>query len=566
MTDRRPDELNMSPEVAEYLRMRGIPLPDCPPTIKTPEAGEILSDAYFDPKRVDRVLTAFSRLRHTKGKHAGEPLTPSPWQVAYLIAPVFGWVRQNEDGTWVRIVREAYVDVPRKNGKSTVCGGIGLYLTAADGEAGAEVLAAATTERQAGYVFEPVRQLARSSPALKPHVKALAKRIVHPASGSYFTVVSSVAEALHGANVHGAIVDELHVHSTGELVETIETGTGSREQPLVVIITTADDGQTDTIYARKRSRVEQLADRTITHPSVYGAIWCADEQDDPFAESTWQKANPGFGISPTREYLATEADKAQDDPAALATFLRLHLGVRSRMGSRFLELDEWDRNAGMVREPDLAGRVAYGGLDLGSTSDLTSLCWLFPDGSGGFDALWRIWAPEERLRDLDKRTAGAASAWHRQGVLRTTEGNVTDYEAVKEQIFADLDTFQVAELAFDPWNATDLTNRLQAEGAPMVQVRQGYASLSPPLKEIKRLLAEGSAEHPRLRHGGNPAVRWMLGNLTVAMDPAGNVKPDKAKAAEKIDALSALVTSMARAVHHKPPRRSAYEDATLEVI
>lgn len=546
MTDRRLDDLNISPEVGEFMRQRGIPLPDCPPAVKTPEPGEVLADAYFDPARVDRVLSAFSRLRHTKGRYAGQPLTPSPWQVAYLIAPVFGWVRKNDDGRWVRVVREAYVDVPRKNGKSTLCGGIGLYLTAADGEAGAEVLAAATTERQAGYVFEPVRQLARSSPALTPHVKALSKRIVHPATGSYFTVVSSVAEALHGANVHGAIVDELHVHSTGELVETIETGTGSREQPLVVIITTADDGQTDTIYARKRSRVEQLAARTITHPSVYGAIWCADEEDDPFAEETWRKANPGFGISPTREYLATEAEKAQDDPAALATFLRLHLGVRSRMGSRYLELDEWDRNAGMVREPELAGRVAYGGLDLGSTSDLTSLCWLFPDETGGYDALWRIWVPEERLRDLDKRTAGAASAWHRKGLLRLTEGNVTDYEAVKAQILADLDLFEVKELAFDPWNATDLTNRLQADGAPMVNVRQGYASLSPPLKEIKRLLAEGSADTPRLRHGGNPAVRWMLGNLAVAMDPAGNVKPDKAKAAEKIDAISALVTAMAR--------------------
>lgn len=189
MSSRRPDELNISPEVAEYMHQRGIPPPDCPPAVKTPEAGETHHEAMFDPARVDKVLTAFSRLRHTKGKYAGQPLTPSPWQVAYIIAPVFGWVRRNDDGNWVRVVRECYVDVPRKGGKSTLCGGIGLYLTAADGEAGAEVVAAATTERQAGYVFEPVRQLARSSPALKPHVKALAKRIVHSATGSYFTVV-----------------------------------------------------------------------------------------------------------------------------------------------------------------------------------------------------------------------------------------------------------------------------------------------------------------------------------------------------------------------------------------
>src|SRR5262245_37940277 len=202
--------LRLSREVAWYLLARGFELPTCPPAIKTPEPGQLLrTSARFDPARVDRVLKAFSLLRHTQGRWAGKPLVPDPWELAYILAPVFGWVRRNADGRWVRVVSELVVEVPRKNGKSTLAGGIGIYLTCADGEAGAQVLSAATTEKQARYVFDPVRQLARSSPALKPHVRPLARRIVHTASNSYFEVVTSVAEALHGGNVHGAVVDEL---------------------------------------------------------------------------------------------------------------------------------------------------------------------------------------------------------------------------------------------------------------------------------------------------------------------------------------------------------------------
>lgn len=560
------DELHLSAEVAWYLTERGIPFPDCPPKIKTPEPTELVG-AQFDPARVDRVLKAFHALRHTQGRWAGKPLAPDPWQVAYILAPVFGWTRWDEDaGDHVRVINNLFADIPRKNGKSSLAGGIAIYLACADGEQGAQVVTAASTERQAGFVFGPIKTLAERSPALKDRVKAFQKRVVHSGTGSYIEVVSSAADAQHGANLHGGIVDELHVHKTAELVETIETGTGSRTQPLITIITTADSGQTGTIYDRKRTRIEQLAAGTLTDSTTYGVVWGADEDDDPFTEATWRKANPGFGISPTRSYLQRAANEAEQSAVDKAKFLRLHLGVRTKQSARYIELPEWDRNAGMVREDDLAGRVAYGGLDLGSVSDLTSLCWLFPDGAGGFDALWRVWAPEESLPQLEKRTAKAAATWYRQGILRLTPGNVTDYEAVRETILADLSTFRVTELGFDPWNATDLTNRLTADGAPLVRVRQGYATLSPALKEVKRLLAEGTAEQPRLRHGGNPLVRWMVDNLAVAMDPSGNVKPDKAHAADKIDAVSALTTAVARGMHHQPPKRSAYEDASLDVV
>lgn len=557
--------LLLSREVAWYLDARGIPWPEVPPKIKTPEPDE-LAGAKFDPARVDRVLKAFSQLRHTQGKWAGRPLKPDSWQIAYVIAPVFGWVIRNDAGDWVRVIRRVYVDVPRKNGKTTMAGGIGTYLTAADGEAGAQVYAVASGRDQARYCFDPVKQLAEQSPALRPFVRALASRIVHKPSGSYFAVVSKVAELLHGANIHGAIIDELHVHKTPDLVEAVETGTGSRTQPLVLIITTSDDGRKTTIYARKREYVEQLARRVIVDHTMYGVVWAADEGDDPFAEATLRKANPGYGVSPSREYLAQAAAEAKASPADLAKYLRLHLGLRTKQQTRYIDMAAWDVNASIVDETALAGRRCFGGLDLASTSDLIALCWLFPAGDGTYDALWRLWSPEDNLVRLDKRTAGAASTWARAGLLELTPGNVADYGYVRRQINADLDAFAVTEIAYDPWNATQLVNELMGDGAPMVQLRQGFASLSSPTKELQRLVLEGTEERPVLRHGGNPAVRWQVDNLAVVMDPSGNVKPDKANSGDKIDAVAALVNAIARAVACTVPARSKYEDDDLVIL
>lgn len=558
--------LRISPEVGWYLASRGIPLPKHPPAVKTPEPGELLKSARFDAARVDKVIDAFSRLRHTQGKWAGQPLRPDPWQVAYVIAPVFGWVRRNRAGRWVRVIRSLYVDVPRKNGKSTLCGGIAIYLTCADGESGAQVLAGATTKDQAGFVFAPVKLLAQKSPALRPHVRAMQNKIVHPASGSYFQVISNVADAQHGANIHGAVVDELHVHKTADLVEAIDTGTGSRDQPLIAYITTADSGKQGTIYARKRERIEKLARRVFRHPATYGVVFAADKADDPFSPETWAKANPGLGVSPTIEFLESQAAEARQSPVQLAAFQRLHLGIRTKQETKFLQLSEWDRNASTVDEQLLRGRMCAGGLDLASTTDLCALAWDFPDGVGGHDVVWRHWLPEGAFDDLVDRTAGQARVWRSEGWLTVTSGDVVDYDFIREQVNRDRERFAVAEVAYDPWNATQVVTDLTNDGVTMTPLRQGFASLSGPTKELQRLLKEGTARRPRYRHGGNPLVRWQVDNLAVAMDAAGNVKPDKAVAADKIDGLAAGVNALWAAVKVKPPKRSAYEDRGLEVV
>lgn len=562
------DELKISPEVAWYMESRGYAPPTCPPLIKTPEPRDV-AGARFDPAKVDLVVAAFRQLRHTKGRFAGQPFDPESWQVAYMIAPVAGWVRKSPDsGNWVRIITIAYFDMPRKNGKTTTSSGWGIYLTAADGEHGAQVLAAATTKDQARFVFDPIRQLVAKSPGLKRHLRALQSKITHAASGSYFQPIANAGDAQHGADIHGAIVDELHLHKDMALIEALETGTGSREQPLIFYITTADAGRRHTPYDEKRTLIEKLARGVLKRATTYGVVFAAEKTDDPFAESTWRKANPNYGISPTKRYMVEAAEKAKDSPAELARFLRLHLGIRTKQETRFFEVEDWDVNAAMVDVERLKGRECFGGLDLGATSDLTALAWVFPNDDGTFDVLMRHWAPEDSLPDLDARTADAASGWVKQGWLTTTPGNVTDYDYIEAQIQRDRDDFLVQEVAYDRWHANQLVNNLTSDGAPMITMGQGFASMSAPTKDLQRLIRIGAQvdEHgvpvkPMIRHGGNPLLRWEIDNFAIAMDPAGNVKPDKANAGDKIDGVVALIMALSRALAARDAMpTSAYDD------
>lgn len=530
--------LKLSPEVAWYMEDRGIPLPDCPPQHKTPEPSWV-EGAQFDPDRVDKVLRVFHSLRHTKGKWAGQPLDPAPWQVAYIIAPVFGWVRFDSDADrWVRIIRELYVDVPRKNGKSTLLGGMAVYMLAADGEHGAECLTAATTKEQASFVFAPVKVLCDKAPALKGRVKPFASVITHPKTGSYFKPIANVADAQHGANIHFGCVDELHVHKDPTLVETLETGTGSRDQPLMAFITTADDGTPFTIYARKRDKIEKLARRVIKSATTYGVIWGAERSDDPYSVETQKKANPGYGISPTAPYLAKKAEDAQNSPAELAAYQRLHLGIRTKQTTMYITLPQWNATAGLVDEWRLGGRACFGGIDLSAVEDLSALAWEFPDGEGGFDVLWRFWLPEDRAPDLSLRTAGNSDGWIRDGFIKLTPGNVIDLDFIYERVKSDAAKFDVKTIGFDRWGANPLVTKIGDLGYECVPRGQGYATASAPLKDIKRLILI-----KKYRHSGNPVMVWMTDNLAVTMDASGNVKPDKARAAEKIDGWSAVVNA-----------------------
>lgn len=543
------------PAVVDYMRERGYALPEYGPKFITPEPSG--DGIRFDAGRVDRVIKSMGVLRHTQGEFAGQPLVPDPWQVAYIIAPIFGYVKTNANGRTVRVCRKAFVDLPRKNGKTTIAGGIATYLTGADGEAGAQVYAVATRKDQAKYCFDPVKQIISASPSGQKHFKTFQNRITHPKSGSYFAVVASVGEALHGANVHGAVVDEVHLHSDDSLIEAIETGTGARSQPLIFCITTADDGRPNSVYDRKRKLVEQLARGALKDFTNYGVVFGVDEKDDPYDEETWKRANPGYGVSPTKEFMEAAATAAKNSPAELASFQRLHLGIRTKQTTRYIRLDDWDKLETEFDESVFENADVYGGLDLANTHDLCALCWAVPR-DGRIYLRWHLWTPEDNLQSLNKRTAGEAVHWARMGWLTVTPGNVADYEYIFQEITAKLDTWDIRAIAYDPWNSSELVTRLVENSAPMVPMRQGFASMSPPTKEFQRYVLTKS-----FAHDGNPAVRWQVDNLSVEMDPAGNVKPSKKLAIDKIDAVVAAIMATDPIMRNANDLSSVYDEREI---
>lgn len=533
-----------------------------PPTARKNDP-RYVQGAWFDEEAVERVVRFARHCRHTKGRWAGRPVEFEPWQLEYVIKPVFGWKypldHPDEDVAGSRIIRSVWLELPRKNGKSTLATVLALYLLAADREPGAEVYAAAWDSKQARMVFDPARQMVPKSPALASRLKAFKSVVEFPATGSKFEVLTRDADTKHGLNASGVVVDEVHVHRTRDLVDTLETSTGSRTQPLIVSITTADDGDEASIYNEKRVYTERVASGSVKDPSHYGVVYAADvdvEGFDPHHPDTWAQANPNLGVSVSPSYIERQSERAKASPAYLNTFLRLHLNVRTKQDVRWLPLDTLSRNSDMVVEDQLVDRPAFGGLDLASTQDLTALAWVFPNEQDGtFQALWRLWLPESRLASLNERTGDQADVWRRNGWLKVTPGDVVDYRTILDQLSKDAARFDVQAVAYDRWGMEFVRQQLADDGLEVAEFGQGFASMSPPTKLMERLLLEG-----QFAWGGNPVIRWQFGNLAVEMDAAENVKLSKKKASDKIDGWVAAVMALALASDGAASRRSVYED------
>jgi phage terminase large subunit-like protein len=523
--------------------------------------------AYFDVERVARALKGLASFRHTKGRWAGKPLKLGqgldPWQIVWLIAPVFGWVRfDDEVDQVVRVIRTVWFEVPRKAGKSTIASGIANLLLLSDREVGAEVYAAAGDKMQARRVFDDAKKMLLTSPYARRRVRALADVVADDKLGGVFRVLSKIAEAAHGLNVSGAAIDEIHVHKSRHLIDAIETGTGARSQPLIVFLTTADEATEGSIYDEKHSYTEKVADGIVEDPSHYGVIWAAEETDDPFAEATWRKANPGLGVSPSVSYLRKEAEKARTTPSYFPTFCRLHLNRRMRSQTRAIDLGQWDACAGIVDLARLKGRKAWGGFDLSAVSDLT--CWWMgvdsPAPDVDLEMFWRFFVPEDVVDDLQRHLQVPLRKWVDDGWVTATEGNVIDYAAVRDAALADCQVVDMRRIGFDRMFAGQMVQEIDAElgGVEVAPIAQTYLGQSPSIKELWRLLGKTQAGSVpgRMRHGSNPVARWMARVVETTTDGQDNyrlVKPDRAKSQARIDGMAAMVIGLDGYVRRPQP-------------
>jgi phage terminase large subunit-like protein len=514
-----------------------------------PEASN--SGFWFDDYAADTAVEFFTKyLRHSKGEWAGKPLSLEKWQ-AELIRNIFGWKRP--DGT--RKYRKVYVEIPRKNGKSTIAAGVALLLLFADKEAGAEVYSAAADRDQARIVFTAAKQMVKASPDLDKRSQVYINSIVVPRTASSYKVLSADAPTKHGLNSHGLVVDEVHAQPNRELIDVLSTSTGSRRQPLEFYITTAGFDR-NSICWELRDYAEKVRDGIIEDPSFLPVIYAADEKDDWKDPETWKKANPNLEVSIKLEYLERECKRAQEVPAYENTFKRLHLNIWTQQDVRWMPMDKWKECPSEIVEPEqLAGRVCYGGLDLSTKTDISSLQLVFPpaDEEEPYKVLSYYWVPQDNIELRAKRDRVDYQTWVNQELIRPTEGNVVDYDVIRRDINELGEKFIVKEIAFDPWNATQLATQLMGDGFEMVPFRQGFASMTEPTKNLMALVLA-----KQINHGNNAVLTWMASNVAVEQDAAGNLKPSKKKSTEKIDGVVALIMAIGRAIVN-PDSGSVYE-------
>jgi phage terminase large subunit-like protein len=503
---------------------------------------------WFDKRAADLAVAFFERLLvHSKGEWAGQPFALQPWQRDDIIRPLFGWKRA--DGT--RKYRRAYIEIPRKNGKSTLSAGLALYLLFADSEPGAEVYSAAADTDQARIVFEEAQRMVESSPALSKFGQVYKRSIIVPSAGATYRVISADAHTKHGFNAHGIVFDELHAQPNRDLYDVLNTSTGARRQPMMIMITTAGYDRESICY-EQHEYARQVSTGIIDDPTFFAYIAGAEDDDDWTSPVTWAKANPGLGVTIKTDYLETECKRAQASPAYQNTFRRLHLNQWTSQDERWLDMAAW--NACSQPLPDLTGRDCYAGLDLASTTDIAALSLVFPPVEDG-EPYWIkpfLWVPEAALIDRARRDRVPYDAWTRDGYMIHTPGNVIDYDYIVDTITEQGKQYNIQEIAFDRWGATLVSQRLTDLGFEMVQFGQGYASMSSPMKEFHRLVLE-----QRLAHGGHPVLRWMADNVVARQDAAGNVKPDKERSRSKIDGIVATIMGLDRAVRHAP---SVYDE------
>ena len=496
------------------------------------------SDFYFDEDAANNAVGFIETLcTHVKGEMAGKPMILAEWEREKVIKPLFGWKRK--DGT--RKYRYAWIEVPRKNGKSTLSSSIALYLLFGDGEAGAEIYNAASSRDQAKICFDISAQMIRQNEQLSENAEIFQNSIVLKGTNSFLKVISAEAYSKHGFNAHGIIFDEIHAQPNRELWDVLTTSIGSRSQPVVIAITTAGIMRKGHIAWDLHLYAQQIKNGTIKDEQFLSVIYQADSTDDPFSAETWKKCNPGYGFSVKKEYLLDEAKKAKQQPSYLNTFKRLHLNVWTSTEKQFISPAHWDAcNLMPLTEQFFYGKKCKLALDLGATRDFTALA-IATFHEGIYHVMPYIFIPEKKKDTRNMRDQ--IDVWIRQGWMQSVAGEVLDYEFVYKKICELNSKCKIIEIAYDRWNISWLTNELKNDGAVCFGFGQGWKSMSPATKEFEKLIIE-----KKINHGGNPVLSWMNENLVITEDAAGNIKPDKEKSADKIDGMVACIMAVARLI------------------
>ncbi len=493
---------------------------------------------YFDTAAADLYCEFFDRyLVHLEGDLAGRPFRLENWQADDIIRPLFG-TKRKKDG--LRRYRICYIEIPRKNGKSTLAAGIGLALTFIDKEPGAQVFSAAGDRDQAALVFNAALQMRNTNAELRNRSHAYKRAIVVPAWQASYRVLSSGAGSKHGLNAHGIIFDELHVQETRDLYDTLHTSTAARRQPLEVLLTTAGYDKNSLCWVM-HTHALQVLDGSKPDDAFLPVIYAAGADDDWTKPATWKKANPNLGVSIPIDYIEAECIKAQQMPGYENTFKRLHLNLWTEQASRWISIATWDACKEVVDANDLDGESACAGLDLSSVADLTAFVMDLVRKDGKHIWLAYFWMPKENIKKRVDRDRVPYDEWVRAGYIKATEGNVVDYDVVRNDINLLAERFHIKEIAIDRWNATQITTQLQGDGFNVVAFGQGFASMSAPTKDLEKLILG-----KQLIHNANPVLRWMAGNVAVTQDAAGNMKPAKDKSGEKIDGIVAGIMALAR--------------------
>jgi phage terminase large subunit-like protein len=507
----------------------------------------------FDEKIAAKVINFIQMLPHTKGRWAQkrELITLEPWQ-CFLIGVLFGWVDKKSG---LRRFREAYIEIPRKNGKSLLAAAIGLYMLVADNEFAAEVYAGATTEKQAWEVFKPARLMAKNTPDLLEHygLEVNASNLLRLEDFSKFEPL--IGNPGDGSSPSCAIADEYHEHKSPDLFDTMQTGMGSREQPLMLVITTAGSNTTGPCY-EKRLEAQKVLGGVFDDERLFSVIYSLDEGDDWTDEAMWHKANPNLGVSVSKDFLAAQVASAKRSPSKQSSVKTKHFNQWVGARSAWINMEQWAKGGDdSLRVEDFVDCPAVLGLDLATRIDIAArvtLFWKDIEGERHYYAFPHFYLPESALDHL--KNASSYQGWAAGGHIDLMDGDEISFNQIQEDIQALPDTYSIREVAYDPWQATQLAQSLREEGVEAVEFRNTVGNMSPAMRELEGALAAGRFHHPN-----NPVFNWMASNIVAKEDAKENIFPRKELPENKIDGIVALIMGMGRAMHGED-NSHAYKD------